>query len=160
MNKCLKCGAEFEGKFCPKCGTKYETEKICPECNTTVPFLQHYCTECGYSFHETEDENQNDNAEFIPQNKDELKKTLERFSWAKRVPWGGTVLIALFFVILIPILILSESPWSVYLFVAMICIYICTIYYAISSIFVSYFLLKMHYIQKATKEKHSNIIFK
>ncbi len=21
MNKCSKCGTEFEGKFCPECGT-------------------------------------------------------------------------------------------------------------------------------------------
>ena len=27
MNKCFKCGAEFEGKFCPQCGAKYKEKK-------------------------------------------------------------------------------------------------------------------------------------
>lgn len=32
---CKNCSNEFEGKFCPECGTKVEPEitlKECPEC--------------------------------------------------------------------------------------------------------------------------------
>ena len=27
MNKCFKCGTEFEGNFCPNCGTKHNASK-------------------------------------------------------------------------------------------------------------------------------------
>lgn len=50
MNKCYKCGAEFEGKFCPHCGTKYEVEKACPQCNTKLDGNAKFCNNCGYGF--------------------------------------------------------------------------------------------------------------
>ena len=30
--KCDKCKNEFQGKFCPECGTKTDGAKFCPEC--------------------------------------------------------------------------------------------------------------------------------
>lgn len=50
MNKCPKCGAEFEGKFCPNCGEKWEDEKTCPNCGTKLPGSARFCNECGYAF--------------------------------------------------------------------------------------------------------------
>lgn len=53
MNRCPKCGSEFEGKFCPNCGTRWEEEKTCPSCGTKLNGAARFCNECGYSFVET-----------------------------------------------------------------------------------------------------------
>ena len=50
MNKCSKCNAEFEGAFCPQCGTKCEAEKICPKCKAVVYGSVKFCNYCGYDF--------------------------------------------------------------------------------------------------------------
>ncbi|MCM1195359.1 MAG: zinc ribbon domain-containing protein [Firmicutes bacterium] len=50
MNKCFKCGNEFEGAFCPQCGTKYVKEKVCPDCHATVDGNVKFCNYCGYAF--------------------------------------------------------------------------------------------------------------
>ncbi len=50
MNKCPKCGLEFEGNFCPNCGEKFEQEKSCPKCGTRLSGSARFCNECGYSF--------------------------------------------------------------------------------------------------------------
>lgn len=50
MNKCSKCNAEFEGAFCPQCGTKCDAEKICPECKAVVLGSVKFCNYCGYDF--------------------------------------------------------------------------------------------------------------
>ena len=50
MNKCSKCGTEFEGKFCPECGTKYEATKICSICGAQQKAAAKFCTECGSEF--------------------------------------------------------------------------------------------------------------
>ena len=50
MNKCFKCGAEFQGNFCPQCGAKFETTKTCPQCNTQLDGQTRFCNNCGYNF--------------------------------------------------------------------------------------------------------------
>ena len=50
MHKCSNCGNEFEGKFCPECGTPLEEEKTCPSCGTKLASTAKFCNECGYSF--------------------------------------------------------------------------------------------------------------
>ncbi len=50
MHKCLKCGTEFDGKFCPNCGSEWEENKICPKCGANLPGEARFCTQCGYSF--------------------------------------------------------------------------------------------------------------
>ena len=50
MHKCYKCGTEFDGKFCPNCGSKWEEEKICPQCGAKLGGEARFCNECGYSF--------------------------------------------------------------------------------------------------------------
>lgn len=50
MHKCFKCGTEFEGNFCPECGTKRQEEKTCPQCGAALAESAKFCTECGYSF--------------------------------------------------------------------------------------------------------------
>ena len=50
MHKCLKCNTEFDGKFCSNCGTKWEDEKICPECGAKLSGEVKFCNNCGHSF--------------------------------------------------------------------------------------------------------------
>ena len=50
MNKCSKCGTEFEGNCCPECGTWASGEKSCPKCGAKIKSEAKFCTECGYSF--------------------------------------------------------------------------------------------------------------
>ena len=49
-HKCLRCGTEFEGNFCPECGERWLEEKQCPQCGTTLPGSTKFCNNCGYSF--------------------------------------------------------------------------------------------------------------
>lgn len=53
MHKCFKCGAEFEGNFCPECGAKYEETKICPQCGEQLDGSVKFCNHCGHSFIDT-----------------------------------------------------------------------------------------------------------
>lgn len=52
MNKCTKCGTEFEGNFCPECGEPWKAggEKFCPRCGTKEKANAKFCRKCGYSF--------------------------------------------------------------------------------------------------------------
>lgn len=50
MYKCVNCGSEFDGKFCPECGTKRVEDLYCPDCGTKVTAGARFCAECGYSF--------------------------------------------------------------------------------------------------------------
>ncbi len=50
MNKCFKCGTEFDGEFCPQCGTAYEKEKVCPNCQSVVDGSVKFCNHCGFRF--------------------------------------------------------------------------------------------------------------
>lgn len=54
MKKCFKCGHEFDGVFCPQCGTKYEKEKTCPNCQAAVDGGVKFCNYCGYSFEQAD----------------------------------------------------------------------------------------------------------
>ena len=44
--KCKKCGQEFQGNFCPNCGTP--ALKICPQCGKEHPDGAKFCPDCGY----------------------------------------------------------------------------------------------------------------
>ena len=53
--KCEKCGTEFEGNFCPNCGTPSEAGKnICPKCGQVRSGTDRFCKNCGYDFNGTE----------------------------------------------------------------------------------------------------------
>lgn len=47
MHTCLKCGKEFDGKFCPECGTMFVDENACPKCGAIHAPGAKYCSECG-----------------------------------------------------------------------------------------------------------------
>ncbi len=48
MNKCTKCGTEYEGNFCPNCGTASDAPKVCPRCSAELHKDQRFCSNCGY----------------------------------------------------------------------------------------------------------------
>ena len=52
MRECQQCGKNYEGNFCPYCGTKWmgEGERICPDCGETVAPGMRFCANCGYDF--------------------------------------------------------------------------------------------------------------
>ncbi|MDE7164794.1 MAG: zinc ribbon domain-containing protein [Clostridiales bacterium] len=50
MHQCQKCKAEFEGKFCPGCGTEWINKKICPRCGASSGIAMKFCSECGYRY--------------------------------------------------------------------------------------------------------------
>ena len=51
MNRCGKCGTEFEGNFCPNCGKRAETELTqCPKCGKERVEGENFCAQCGYSY--------------------------------------------------------------------------------------------------------------
>lgn len=48
---CKQCGAQFEGNFCPKCGTPAQEEMtVCPKCGQGRADGDRYCSKCGYDF--------------------------------------------------------------------------------------------------------------
>lgn len=53
MYKCANCGSEFDGKFCPECGTKRVEDLYCPDCGAKATAGARFCAECGYSFAQT-----------------------------------------------------------------------------------------------------------
>lgn len=44
---CAKCGAEFDGNYCPSCGNSILPKK-CPRCATET--TGSFCPQCGYSY--------------------------------------------------------------------------------------------------------------
>ena len=48
MNKCTRCGTEFEGNFCPECGAKANGRTVCPRCGNELDENVKFCSNCGY----------------------------------------------------------------------------------------------------------------
>lgn len=49
MKTCSKCGQQFEGKFCPKCGTFAPEDAVCPSCGVKITGSPKFCPNCGSS---------------------------------------------------------------------------------------------------------------
>lgn len=47
MVHCSRCGKEYDGKFCPECGTPARRANVCPRCGAAVTEEAAFCTECG-----------------------------------------------------------------------------------------------------------------
>lgn len=47
---CVKCGTEYEGKFCPNCGEPAPKKRFCPQCGAEITDpKQTTCEKCGAS---------------------------------------------------------------------------------------------------------------
>ena len=45
---CVKCGTEYEGKFCPNCGEPAPKKRFCPKCGAEIADpKQTTCDKCG-----------------------------------------------------------------------------------------------------------------
>ena len=48
---CKKCGTEFDGAFCPRCGEMAEEKlTVCPVCGKERAEGETFCSKCGYSY--------------------------------------------------------------------------------------------------------------
>ena len=58
--KCSKCGKEYEGNFCPYCGTPANPEKeLCPVCGKEREEGKRYCRNCGHDFYSVSQKSKN-----------------------------------------------------------------------------------------------------
>lgn len=49
--KCINCGKEFVGRFCPGCGARVQDEMdLCPVCGKERNYGEKFCSNCGYNF--------------------------------------------------------------------------------------------------------------
>lgn len=55
MLKCKNCGNEYEGNFCPVCGTRAEEKKFCPACGAALDRDAEFCACCGSPVADKED---------------------------------------------------------------------------------------------------------
>lgn len=45
---CVKCGTEYDGKFCPNCGEAAPKKRFCPKCGAAIDDpKQSTCSNCG-----------------------------------------------------------------------------------------------------------------
>ncbi|HIU81658.1 MAG TPA: zinc ribbon domain-containing protein [Candidatus Ornithoclostridium faecavium] len=62
---CKKCGTEFDGAFCPKCGERADEKMIvCPVCGKDRAEGENFCSKCGYAFERQAQAEQNTQTKF------------------------------------------------------------------------------------------------
>ena len=106
MNKCKSCKTEFEGKFCPNCGEKFEGGKKCPNCGAAVGENAKFCNECGESLQEksekSETQSEKPAKKEAPKTNDTLKTkglsveaTQKVYTYLKYAPFAALALFAI-----------------------------------------------------------------
>ena len=50
MKTCPTCGRQFDGRFCPGCGTLAAEDASCPACGVRITGSPKFCPNCGHSF--------------------------------------------------------------------------------------------------------------
>ena len=110
MNKCKKCGTEFEGNCCPKCGTWASDEKTCPKCGAKLQTDANFCNVCGFSFGDPT---------LQKQSGDYKKKSANKAAWIKAhlkivISIAVAVLLAIILAIAIPVGIKNKDNGTYY----------------------------------------------
>lgn len=87
---CKKCGTEFDGAFCPRCGERAEEKlTVCPVCGKERAEGETFCSKCGYSY-----ENARASKEKVTRKKvdfSKVKKAFEDKYWI--IPSAGRLLL-------------------------------------------------------------------
>lgn len=106
MHKCFRCGTQFEGAFCPECGTQWQEQKHCPQCGAVLAEGTKSCPNCGYSFVEGAE-------------RKEVKKENKFFKWIKThlkivIPSAIALVAVIVILSLIPTFILMSVNGTYY----------------------------------------------
>lgn len=111
--KCVKCGQEFSGKFCPNCGTAVCLDNKCPNCGKARSADERFCSGCGYSFVE----NVNDAKETAIIKKIEtsfMGRVYEIFKWLPLIVFVAASISMLLFSLAPVVSFIEIDNYSVY----------------------------------------------
>ncbi len=113
---CKKCGAAYEGSFCPECGEPAdEALSVCPVCGKEREEGKRFCVKCGYDFSRSQpsEASQEKPAAAAKEKKQPLAflKKLSKKTWIIILSVALAIVIAL--AVAIPVAIVSSNIFRI-----------------------------------------------
>lgn len=113
---CKKCGAAYEGSFCPECGEPAdEALNVCPVCGKEREEGKRFCVKCGYDFSRSQpsEASQEKPAAAAKEKKQPLAflKKLSKKTWIIILSVALAIVIAL--AVVIPVAIVSSNIFRI-----------------------------------------------